>query len=141
MRDKISLGNIDAKRDWGHAQDYMEGIWKILQMDKADDYVLATGQAHSVRNFVETAFSYIGKNITWEGEGLNEVGRDKITGDVLVDIDPQFFRPSEVHYLLGDSTKARRELGWTPKFTFEDLVTDMMESDRIVNQQSKARAA
>ena len=141
MRDKISLGNMDAKRDWGHAQDYMEGIWKILQMDKADDYVLATGQAHSVRDFVETAFSYIGKNIIWEGEGLNEVGRDKITGDILVDVDPKFFRPSEVHYLLGDSTKARRELGWTPKFTFETLVVDMMESDRIVNQQSKARAA
>ncbi len=138
--DKITLGNLDAKRDWGHAQDYMEGIWKILQMEQADDYVLATGQAHSVRDFVEAAFAYINRPIEWSGEGLDEVGRDKVTGDVLVEINPKFFRPTEVHYLLGDSTKAREKIGWTPKFTFEALVEDMMRSDRLVEEQKNLRA-
>lgn len=140
IRQKISLGNLDAKRDWGHAKDYMEGVWKILQADKADDYVLATGQAHSVRQFVESAFACIGISILWEGEGVEEVGRDKITGDVLVDVSPAFFRPKEIHHLLGDATKAQEKLGWKPRYDFQSLVEDMIRSDRLVTGKSKFRA-
>ncbi len=141
MRDKVSLGNLDSKRDWGHAQDYMEGVWKILQMPEADDYVLASGEAHSVRDFVEIAFATIGTQIIWEGEGIDEVGRDKMTGKIMIDINPKFFRPNEIHHLLGDATKAKEKLGWKPKFTFEGLVEDMMKADRIVESGQKIRAA
>ncbi len=132
MRDKITLGNLDSKRDWGHARDYMEGVWKILHDHKPDDNVLATGENHSVREFVEIAFSLVGKEIIWDGEGVNETGRDKKTGRVLVDVDPSFFRPKEIHQLLGDASKAKKELGWNPKISFEELVKEMIEADKIV---------
>lgn len=138
LRDSISLGNLDSKRDWGHAKDYMEGAWMMLQQDKPQDYVLATGQSHSVREFVETAFQQINRQIIWENEGLEEVGRDKITGDVLVNIDPQLFRPKEIHHLLGDASKATKELGWIPKISFEDMIIEMMEADRLVTQKLHA---
>lgn len=141
LREKISLGNLNSKRDWGHAKDYMEGVWQILQAPKADDYVLATGQAHSVRDFVEAAFSFTGISLVWENEGLNEIGRDKISGRILVDVNPDFFRPQEVHHLLGDSKKAQEKLGWKPNYSFEDLVEDMMRADRIVSEDNKIRVA
>lgn len=141
MRDKISLGNLESKRDWGHAKDYMLGAWKILQAEKPDDYVLATGQAHSVREFVEAAFNYIGIQIMWEGEGVNEVGRDKMSGNIIIDVNPEFFRPNEIHHLLGDPTKARKELEWKPQFSFNDLVADMMDGDRLIDRKNKIRAA
>jgi len=141
LKEKITLGNLDSQRDWGHAHDYMEGIWKILQHNQADDFVLATGQNYSVRDFVEKAFQITGQNITWEGEGLNEVGKDKITGKVLVDVDPILFRPKEIHSLCGDATKAKEILGWEPRISFEELVEDMMSVDRLINAQSKPYAA
>lgn len=141
LKHKISLGNLDSKRDWGHAQDYMEGVHAILQQDEPDDFVLATGQAYSVRNFVERAFSYVGHTIIWEGEGLDEKGRDKITGDVLVEIDSTLFRPKEVHNLLGDASKAKRILNWEPKISFDFLVEDMMKADRLTQERLKPYAA
>lgn len=141
LKDKLMLGNLDSQRDWGHAKDYMDGVWSILQQDIADDFVLATGQTHSVREFVELAFSYIGKTIVWDGDGLNEVGRDKITGQILIEIDSNLFRPKEIHTLCGDATKAREILGWNPKISFENLVEDMMNSDRLVDMKPKKYAA
>lgn len=132
LRDKITLGNLDSKRDWGHAVDYMHGVWQILQAPKPDDYVLATGISHSVREFVEIAFSMTGQEIVWDGEGVNEVGKDKKTGHILVDIDLSLFRPKEVNELLGDASKAKKELGWSPKISFEDLIKEMIEADRLV---------
>lgn len=136
LRDRISLGNLDSERDWGHAKDYMEGAWMMLQQDKPQDYVLATGQSHSVREFVEIAFQHIGRSIVWENEGLEEVGRDKITGDILVNIDPNLFRPKEINHLLGDASKAKKELGWCPKISFEEMVLEMIEVDRITPKKS-----
>lgn len=141
LRDKIILGNLDSERDWGHARDYMEGVWQILQQDEADDYVLATGQSHSVRDFVEKAFQITGQTIIWEGEGLSEVGKDKITNEVLIEIDPLLFRPKEIHTLRGDATKAKEKLLWKPKISFEELVDDMMQVDRILKPQTKPYAA
>lgn len=141
MRDKISLGNLDSKRDWGHAQDYMEGVWQILQHDKPDDFVLATGESRSVREFVEIAFAVTGQNIVWEGKGIKEKGKDKVTGQVLVDVDPTLFRPKEVHSLLGNAGKAKKELDWKPTISFEQLVQDMMSADRIVDGASQHYAA
>ena len=128
---RLYLGNIDSKRDWGHARDYVEGMWMILQQDQPDDYVLATGETHSVREFVELAFSYIGRPITWEGSGVEEKGRCTQNGDVLVAIDPRYFRPAEVDLLLGDPTKARDRLGWHHKIQFEELVASMVDADRL----------
>lgn len=125
----ITLGNLDAKRDWGHAKDYVEGMWKILQHDQPDDFVLATGQTHSVRDFVEAAFKYIGHDIEWQGEGFDEVGVSKQTGQTLIAIDPQFYRPNEVNELCGDASKANKALGWIPKTFFEELVKEMVEHD------------
>jgi GDPmannose 4,6-dehydratase len=136
--DKLFLGNLDSRRDWGHARDYMEGAWQMLQADQPDDYVLATGQDHSVREFVEAAFSYIGKKIIWEGEGVDEVGHDKITGNILVAVDPKFFRPKEIHHLLGDASKAKKELGWVPNITFDQLVQEMIEADRLIVRNTYA---
>lgn len=129
MQDKLYLGNLDAKRDWGHAKDYVEGMWRILQQDKPQDYVLAMNETHTVREFVELAFAELGYEIEWQGIGVDEKGIDKNTGRVLVEVDPRYFRPAEVELLWGDSTKARTELGWEPKYSFMDLVKEMVQSD------------
>lgn len=129
LQDKIFLGNLDAKRDWGHARDYVEGMWLILQQDRPDDYVLATGETHSVREFVEAAFAEVGKTIEWRGAGVNEVGVNAKTGDELITIDARYFRPTEVDLLLGNPTKAREKLGWRHKVTFKELVAEMIASD------------
>lgn len=129
LQDKIYLGNLEAKRDWGHARDYVEGMWRILNHDKADDFVLATGEAHSVREFVEAAFSHIGTGLEWQGTGTDEIGRCAETGRVLVRIDPRYFRPTEVDYLLGDPAKAEKELGWKATTLFSDLVSEMVATD------------
>ncbi|XP_023709148.1 GDP-mannose 4,6 dehydratase isoform X1 [Cryptotermes secundus] len=125
----VELGNLDSRRDWGHAKDFVEAMWLILQQDSPDDFVIATGETHSVREFVEAAFSYIGKEIVWKGKGETEVGQEKDTGIVRVKVNPRYFRPTEVDLLLGDATKAREKFGWKPKVTFKELVKDMMESD------------
>ena len=126
---KLYLGNLDARRDWGHARDYVEGMWRILQHDRADDWVLATGETQSVRRFVELAFAEVGRTILWQGEGINEVGKDARTGAVLVAIDPRYFRPTEVDLLLGDPAKANRELGWKHSIGLEQLVREMVAHD------------
>ena len=125
----LYLGNINAKRDWGHARDYVEGMWMILQQDKPDDYVLATGVTTTVREFVEMSFAHIGRKIRWEGEGVDEIGYDAETGEKLVLIDPRYFRPTEVDLLLGDPTKAKTQLGWEPKCDLKQLCKEMVESD------------
>ncbi len=130
VQDKLYLGNLNARRDWGHARDYVEGMWRILQQDTPDDYVLATGEAHSVREFVEHAFRHTGVDIEWRGDGLAEQGVDTGNGRVLVEIDPRYFRPTEVDNLRGDARKARTRLGWRHTTSFEDLVRDMVEADR-----------
>lgn len=129
FQSKIFLGNIDAKRDWGHARDYVEGMWRILQQDTADDYVLATGETHSVREFVELAFAETGRVIEWRGTGVDEVGFDKASGDELVAIDPRYFRPTEVDLLLGDPSKAKNILGWEHSTPFPRLVKEMVAAD------------
>ena len=122
----LTLGNLNAKRDWGHAKDFVEAMWLMLQQDKPDDYVIATGEQYSVRQFVETAAPYFGMNIKWHGEGVDEVGYDeRYKSTPIIRVSEKYFRPSEVETLLGDSSKARRVLGWKPKFTFEKLVEDM----------------
>ncbi len=128
-QDQLYLGNLDAKRDWGHARDYVEGMWAIVQQDEADDYVLATGEAHSVREFCELAFAEIGVALEWRGTGVDEVGIDPATGKVRISIDPNYFRPTEVELLLGDPTKAREKLGWTHKTGFKELVREMVQRD------------
>jgi GDPmannose 4,6-dehydratase len=127
--DKLVLGNLNSLRDWGHAKDYVYGMWLILQQDKPDDYVLATNEYHSVREFVEKAFRLKGFNIKWSGEGINEVGYDEISGKELITVSEKYFRPTEVDELLGDSTKARNEIGWKPTTSFDDLVKEMVISD------------
>ncbi len=129
LQDRLYLGNLDAKRDWGHARDFVEGMWLMLQQTEPDDYVLATGEMHSVRVFVERAFAHVGRTILWRGQGVDEVGIDKRSGEELVRIDPRYFRPTEVDELLGDASKAREKLGWAPKIKFSELVTEMMDSD------------
>lgn len=128
-QDMIELGNMDAKRDWGYAGDYVEGMWRMLQQDKPGDYVLATGETHTVRHFVEEAFKEIGVDIEWEGKGVDEVGKNKRTGKVLVKINPKFYRPAEVDILLGNPTKAEKELGWKRKVDFSGLVKKMVTYD------------
>ena len=128
-QDTLYLGNLEAKRDWGHARDYVDGMWRVLQQDQPDDYVLATGEAHSVREFVDCAFHEVGIAITWQGAGLDEVGLDA-NGTQRVRIDQRYFRPTEVDYLLGDAAKARRVLGWQPRISFQDLVREMVAADR-----------
>lgn len=128
-QDKLVLGNINSLRDWGHARDYVEGMWLMLQQDKPDDYVLSTNEYHSVREFVEKSFALKGFNIEWKGEGINEIGYDSNTGRELIFISEKYFRPAEVDELLGDSLKARNELGWVPKTSFQELVEEMVYHD------------
>ena len=129
QQDKLYLGNLDAQRDWGHARDYVEGMWLMLQQDEPDDYVLATGEAHSVREFVEKAFAHVGRNIVWQGKGAEERGIDRASGGALVEIDSRYFRPTEVECLLGDASKAHKKLGWHHRVTFDDLVKEMVDAD------------
>jgi GDPmannose 4,6-dehydratase len=131
LQDKVYLGNLDAKRDWGHARDYVEGMWLMLQQDAPDDYVLATGETHSVREFIEIAFAESGRTIVWRGQGVDEVGVDDKSGKVLVAIDARYFRPTEVELLHGNPAKARRVLGWRHKTSFRDMVSEMIASDRV----------
>jgi GDPmannose 4,6-dehydratase len=141
LQDKLYLGNLDAKRDWGHARDYVEGMWRILQQDTPDDYVLATGETHAVREFVELAFAEVGRTIAWTGTGVDEKGLDAGTGQVLVEIDPRYFRPTEVDLLLGDPTKAREKLGWRHTTPFGELVREMVKADLdIIKREAAARA-
>lgn len=129
LQKKLYLGNLDAKRDWGHARDFVEGMWRILQQDEPSDYVLATGELHSVREFVELAFEMVGRRISWRGKGIEEKGIDATTGDELVAIDPKYFRPTEVDLLLGDPTKARERLGWSHTVPFREMVAEMVRED------------
>ncbi|MDE7458708.1 MAG: GDP-mannose 4,6-dehydratase, partial [Muribaculaceae bacterium] len=137
VQDKLYLGNLNALRDWGYARDYVECMWLILQQDEPGDYVIATGEYHSVREFATLAFANVGINLRWEGEGIGEKGIDIATGRVLVEVDPRFFRPAEVEQLLGDPTKARKQLGWNPtKTSFDSLVKIMVDSDvKLVAQE------
>ena len=127
--DKLSLGNMDAKRDWGYAKDFIEGMWLMLQQDQPGDYVLATGEQHSVREFVNLAFGHCGIELDWQGSGVEEKAVDKATDKVLVEVNPKYFRPTEVEALLGDYTKAKTELGWAPRTSFKELVEMMVEND------------
>ncbi len=129
LEDILYLGNLEAKRDWGHARDYVEGMWRIVQQDTADDFVLGTGELHSVRDFVESAFKHAGMNIEWSGSGTDEIGVDSVSGKTVVKIDPRYFRPAEVELLLADPSKAKRVLGWEATTRFDDLVKEMMEHD------------
>ncbi|MBZ9570685.1 GDP-mannose 4,6-dehydratase [Methanobrevibacter sp. TMH8] len=129
MQKKLYLGNLDASRDWGHAKDYVESMWRILQHEKPDDFVIATGETHTVRDFVNLAFKQVGIDLIWEGSGINEKGINSDNNEVLIEVDPKYFRPSEVDLLLGDPTKAKNELGWKPKISFDQLVKEMVASD------------
>lgn len=139
LQKKLYLGNIDSSRDWGHARDYVEGMWMMLQQDAPDDYVLATGQTQTVRRFVELAFAEIGRPIEWKGKGVDEKGLDAKTGEVLVDIDPRYFRPTEVDFLLGDPSKAHAKLGWKHKTSFPELVKEMVASDLKLVERERHR--
>ena len=129
LEDTLYLGNIDAKRDWGYAKDYVEGMWMMLQSDKPDDYVLATGETHTVREFIEVSAGFLGIDLVWEGSGENETGKDVKTGRVIIRIDSKYFRPAEVDLLLGDPSKAKEELGWESKTKFSELVKMMTDAD------------
>jgi GDPmannose 4,6-dehydratase len=139
LQQKLFLGDLNALRDWGHARDYVEGMWMMLQQAEPDDYVLATGEAHSVREFVEKAFAQVGKIIVWQGSGVEEKGIDKSTGRVLVEIDPRYFRLTEVDTLLGDASKAQAKLGWRHKTKFDTLVADMVEADMVAVVEERKR--
>ncbi len=132
---KLYLGNLDAKRDWGHAVDFVEGMWLMMQQEEPDDYVMATGVVHSVRDFVEKSFNVVGRAIEWRGEGEDEQGLDAKTGEVLIKIDPRYYRPTEVDFLQGDASKAKKVLGWEPKITFEEMVEEMVLHD--INQMKQ----
>jgi len=132
LQDKLFLGNLSAKRDWGHAKDYVEMQWLMLQQDEPEDFVIATGVQYSVRDFVDKAAKAVDIEIEWKGEGIDEKGYDKSTGKCLVEVDPRYFRPTEVETLLGDPTKAKEKLGWVPKITLEEMVTEMVENDLMI---------
>ena len=129
LQDKLLLGNLDAKRDWGHAKDYVEGMWRMMQQDQAEDFVLATGETHSVREFVELAFKHVGIDIEWRGDGVDEKGYNTTNNKVIIEVDPQYFRPTEVDLLLGDPSKAKEKLGWEHTTSFPDLVSEMVQED------------
>ncbi len=137
LQDCLYLGNMDAKRDWGHAKDYVEGMWRILQADKPEDFVLATGTTTSIRDFVTMTFKELGMDIEWQGTGVNEKGVDKATGKTVVAVNPAFFRPAEVELLLGDSTKARTKLGWQPQYDLQALCHEMVEEDLKLAKKEK----
>jgi GDPmannose 4,6-dehydratase len=138
LEDTLYLGNLAARRDWGHARDYVEGMHRILQAEAADDFVLATGETRSVREFVETAFAEVGRGIVWRGKGIEETGVDAKSGKTLVRIDPVYFRPTEVDELIGDASKARRVLGWKPQTSFAELVKEMVAGDLAVARREVA---
>ena len=137
LQKKMFLGNIDSERDWGHAKDYVEGMWMMMQQEKPDDYVLATGKKVSVRKFVEMSFKHVNIELKWEGKGVEEKGINKASGEVLVEIDPAYFRPSEVDLLVGDASKANKNLGWKPKYTVEELCKEMVQSDLKLFERDK----
>ena len=137
MQDKLFMGNIDSERDWGHAQDYVEGMWLMMQQDEPDDFVLATGRKITVRKFIEMSFSEVGISIEWKGTGDQEKGYNKATGVMLVEIDPKYYRPSEVDLLVGDASKAKEKLGWVPKRTVEQLCKEMVASDLEIFKRDK----
>jgi GDPmannose 4,6-dehydratase len=137
LQDTLHLGNLDAKRDWGHAKDYVEGMWRMLQQDTADDYVLATGRTVPIRDFVNMAFAEVGVTLDWQGEGVDEKGIDKATGAVRVAVDPRYFRPAEVELLVGDASKAKRVLGWEPTHTLEQLCSEMVAADVKLFEKDK----
>jgi GDPmannose 4,6-dehydratase len=137
LQQRLYLGNLDARRDWGHARDYVEAQWLILQQDRPEDYVIATGKQHSVLEFVDLAAAELGMRMGWEGEGVKKKGIDRKTGRCVVAVDPNYFRPTEVDALLGDASKAREQLGWAPSTSFEELVQEMVQEDL---QQAKRDA-
>jgi GDPmannose 4,6-dehydratase len=137
LQERLFLGNLDAERDWGHAKDYVEGMWLMLQQPEPDDYVLATGKKVSVKKFVEMAFAEVGVTLEWKGKGAEEKGIDKASGKTVVEIDPKYFRPTEVDLLIGDASKAKKHLGWAPKHTLEQLVKEMMASDLKLFEKDK----
>ncbi|MDA0882056.1 MAG: GDP-mannose 4,6-dehydratase [Bacteroidetes bacterium] len=137
LQKKIYLGNLDAKRDWGHARDYVKGMWAMLQQEVADDFVLATGETHSIRTFVDMAFNHVGIDVEWKGEGVDEKGINKANGDVLVEVDPRYFRPTEVELLVGDPSKAHKELGWKHEIGLAELVTEMVAEDIALFKRDK----
>lgn len=137
LQDTLYLGNLDAKRDWGHAKDYVEMQWLMLQQDEPDDFCIATGVQYSVRDFVNFAWDHLGKKIRWEGEGVDEKGYDVESGELMVAVDPRYFRPTEVESLLGDPTKAKEKLGWVPKITLEEMVHEMMENDLMLARRDE----
>jgi GDPmannose 4,6-dehydratase len=140
LQDTVYLGNLDSKRDWGHARDYVEGMWRILQHSEPDDFVLATGETHTVREFVELAFAEVGRTIRWEGVGVDEVGYDAASGQALVRIDPRYFRPTEVDLLIGDASKAKAKLGWTHTTGFAALVAEMVKADLALAERENWRS-
>ena len=127
--DHVELGNLDAKRDWGHSKDYVKAMWLLLQQDEPDDYVIATNETRTVRDFAKTAFAAAGIDVEFEGEGVNEVGKDKATGKVVVSVNPKFFRPAEVELLIGNPAKAEEKLGWKREISFQELVERMVKND------------
>ena len=138
IQDYVELGSLDAKRDWGHAQDYVEAMWLLLQQDHADDFVIATNETRTVREFAELAFKHAGIDVEWKGSGLDEIGIDKATGKVVVKVNPKFFRPAEVEILLGNPAKAEKELGWERKIPFSELVRRMVDNDlKLVEKEIK----
>jgi GDPmannose 4,6-dehydratase len=139
VQDTLYLGNLDAKRDWGHARDYVEGMWLMLQQPEPDDYVMATGKSYSVRDFAERAFACVGRTISWKGKGREEIGLDVKSGQVLIRVDPAYYRPTEVDHLLGDASKARVKLGWKPKITFDELVCEMVNADLALAKKGSGR--
>jgi GDPmannose 4,6-dehydratase len=141
LQQRLHLGNLDARRDWGHARDYVDGIWRIVQQEQPDDYVLATGESHSVREFVEVAFAHVGRALDWRGRGADETAIDRGSGEVLVVVDPRYFRPAEVDGLIGDASKAHQRLGWRHLTAFDELVCEMVDADLALLKSDPSRFA